>query len=77
MDRYIVSQPHDGNSNDLSSWQSLHERMLASCEGLWQSVRDVLCVDSPEGHVTEETDGLDIGDKDTLSYSWRALKEAR
>ncbi|KAI9870465.1 MAG: hypothetical protein M1830_004221, partial [Pleopsidium flavum] len=37
----------------------------------------MLCIDSPEGHTAEDLgDDLDIGDKDTLSFSWRALKEA-
>ena len=42
-------------------------------------MKEVLCVDSPEGHTGEdfEEDDLDIGVKDTLSFSWRALKEAR
>ena len=36
-------------------------------------------MDSPEGYTGEdfEEDDLDIGVKDTLSFSWRALKEAR
>lgn len=36
-------------------------------------------MDSPEGHTGEdfEEDDLDVGVKDTLSFSWRALKEAR
>lgn len=42
-------------------------------------MKGVLCVDSPEGHTGEdlEDDDLDVGVKDTLSFSWRALKEAR
>ena len=38
----------------------------------------MLCSDAPEGHVPEELeDELEINSKDILSYSWRALKEAR
>ena len=38
----------------------------------------MLCSDAPEGHVLEELeDELEINTKDILSYSWRALKEAR
>ncbi len=52
--------------------------MLACCDDVWESVRDMLCFDSPEGHTAEDLeDDLDIGEKDTLSFSWRALKEAR
>ena len=42
-------------------------------------MKEFLCIDSPEGQASEEdeTDGLEIGTKDTLSFSWRALKESR
>jgi len=51
--------------------------MLVCCDTVWESVREMLCVDSPEGHTAEKSDDLNIGEKDTLSYLWRALKEAR
>lgn len=77
--RYIIagSRPSKGIGMGASGWKVLHRRMLDCCDNVWDSVRDVLCIDSPEGHTAEETDDLDIGEKDTLSYSWRALKEAR
>ena len=52
---------------------------MAACSNVWKAVAHVLCCDSPEGHVTMDfvEDEIDIGAKDTLSYSWRALKEAR
>ena len=46
---------------------------------MWNVVKDVLCLDSPEGHVPTDTEEeeFDLGIKDALSFSWRALKEAR
>ena len=41
-------------------------------------MRDILCDDSPEGHLPlelEELDGLDT--RDVLSYSFRAIDESR
>jgi len=54
-------------------------RILRACSKVWQIVRTVLCVDSPEGQnfaSNEDEAILDIGVKDTLSFAWRALKES-
>lgn len=82
--RYIISRSHPQasleteNEGNASCWKVLHDRILACCDVLWESVRDVLCMDSPEGHTVEDVeDDVDIGEKDTLSFSWRALKESR
>lgn len=85
MLRYIINRPDFYNSliDDYGTgpafWRQLNQRILKNCEDVWESVKEVLCIDSPEGHISEEDeiDGLDIGTKDTLSFSWRALKEAR
>ena len=60
-------------------WKRLREKLLTSCKSVWEAVKEVLCIDSPEGQASEEDemDGLEIGTKDTLSFSWRALKESR
>ena len=59
-------------------WLSFHERLFNSCSKLWNIVKPVLCIDSPEGQGDEDDEKeLDFGVKDTLSFSWRALKEAR
>jgi hypothetical protein len=48
------------------------------CSKIWIDVREILCIDSPEGQTDDETDyDLGLGPKDILSASWRALKEAR
>ena len=60
-------------------WREFHERIIQSCSDVWDAVKEVLCFDSPEGHVVldPEDDEPDIRIKDTLSFCWRALKEAR
>lgn len=61
------------------TWRTVHDQIIDSCMKVWDAVKDVLCIDSPEGHADTDVgnDELDIGIKDTLSFSWRALKEAR
>lgn len=65
--------------DDQARWRCFHNKLLDICEKVWDVVKDVLCFDSPEGHILDdpEDDGLTIAVKDTLSFSWRALKEAR
>lgn len=59
--------------------RSLNDKILKYCTQLWKAVKGVLCFDSPEGYnVEEDEDGdFDVGTKDILSFSWRALKESR
>ena len=61
------------------AWKKLTERLILTFDNVWVAVKQILCFDSPEGHVPEEAeeDDLDIGVKDALSFSWRALKESR
>jgi hypothetical protein len=85
MLRYIINRPDfyssliDDSDTGPALWRRLNQRIFKDCEDVWEAVKEVLCIDSPEGHASEEDelDGLDIGTKDTLSFSWRALKEAR
>jgi hypothetical protein len=52
--------------------------MVLAQQRVWTGVPDVLCQDAPEGYVPDETaEDEGITTKDILSYSWRALKEAR
>ncbi|KAF7547387.1 hypothetical protein G7Z17_g7765 [Cylindrodendrum hubeiense] len=65
------------SESELQSVQSLQDRLVICIERVWVAVRDILCDDSPEGHLPqdlEEVDGLDT--KDILSYSFRAVHEA-
>lgn len=59
-------------------WAALTQRMVNSCVEIWRAVEDVLCNDSPEGHLPQEIDDVDaIDTKDVLSYSFRAVHESR
>lgn len=63
---------------ELLEANHLQRDIVSCCERAWKAVRDVLCDDSPEGHLPqelEEVDGLDT--KDLLSYSFRSVHESR
>ncbi|KAK2756662.1 hypothetical protein FQN54_005107 [Arachnomyces sp. PD_36] len=70
----LVSDPED---TTFRKWELFHGRSLSLCGRIWVEIKDVLCVDSPEGHTDSASDDLIIGPKDILSYSWRALRESR
>ncbi|KAL6716949.1 hypothetical protein ACLMJK_004862 [Lecanora helva] len=82
--RHIISRSDCrtflGNSAnpDGDHWNPWNDRVLNICMNIWEAVRPILCLDAPEGMSIsdEEADDLDIGAKDALSYSWRALKES-
>jgi hypothetical protein len=63
--------------DDIRSWKLLHQRIIGFCQDMWDCIKGSLCSDSPEGHIPEDFDEGDLGTKDILSYSWRALKESR
>ena len=66
------------SEEDLESVRRLQEKLFECCKRSWISVKDILCDDSPEGHLPqdlEEFDGLDT--KGLLSYSFRAAHESR
>lgn len=83
ISRYIVtttqfySTVSDPSDKAYSSWRSVQERILSVCDRIWDEVKPVLCIDAPEGHSNEPVDDLNVGPKDILSYSWRALRESR
>lgn len=78
--RYIILMPdfHTlvSSDKDSASWRSLHDRIINICDRVWEEVKPVLCIDSPEGHTDEPIEDLSVGPKDILSYSWRALRES-
>ncbi|MCJ1396622.1 hypothetical protein MMC18_009513 [Xylographa bjoerkii] len=78
--RHIVSHREFFRLSEFSSldWRRMHIRLVHCCSMIWFAVKDVICYDSPEGHVIVEAedDESDADVKDALSYSWRALKEA-
>ncbi|KAL6356365.1 hypothetical protein LRP88_09961 [Fusarium phalaenopsidis] len=65
------------SETELQAVQGLQDSLVTCCERVWAAVRDILCDDSPEGHLPqelEEVDGLDT--KDVLSYSFRSVHES-
>jgi hypothetical protein len=66
-------------TNDTSiDWTGVQERMVNCCSRIWAAVKDILCNDSPEGHLPLDIDEVDTVDtKDVLSYSFRAIHESR
>ena len=62
----------------LEKFGILQDRMISCCSRIWNAVMNVLCNDSPEGHLPEDIDDIDsIDTKDVLSYSFRAIHESR
>jgi hypothetical protein len=61
-----------------AKWSNLQQRMVSLASRIWAAVQEVLCNDSPEGHLPQELDEMDSLDtKDVLSYSFRAVHESR
>ncbi|KAL9613309.1 MAG: hypothetical protein Q9167_002130 [Letrouitia subvulpina] len=62
----------------LVEYQDLISQILRICTSVWDSVKDVLCFDAPEGYEFDTDEGNEtmIGTKGILSYCWRALKES-
>jgi hypothetical protein len=59
-------------------WRSIYHQFGLALKEIWTCVKDTLCNDAPEGYVPDEIEEDNgITTKDILSYSWRALKEAR
>lgn len=50
--------------------------LLNMCKGVWDIVRNDLCVDSPEMSHNADVIGPFEGPKDSLSYFWRALRDS-
>lgn len=60
------------------NWTVVQLRMISCCERIWNAVKDILCNDSPEGHLPSDIDEVDtIDTKDVLSYSFRSIHESR
>ncbi|KAJ5935095.1 Armadillo-like helical [Penicillium verhagenii] len=78
--RYIILVPEFYSlisvDSSPSTWKSTHDRIVSICDSVWQEVKPVLCIDSPEGHTDQPTEDFSVGPKDILSYSWRALRES-
>ncbi|CAK7270737.1 hypothetical protein SEPCBS57363_004254 [Sporothrix epigloea] len=64
---------------DLADLVAIQMQIVKCCERVWQTVKHVLCDDSPEGHIPEDLeDGgvSNLDSKDLLSYSFRSINES-
>ncbi len=67
-----------GDAGSQTHWEEFQLRIANACSDIWDIVKDVLCNDSPEGHLPEDIEEGDVIDtKDILSYSFRAIHESR
>ncbi|GKT52097.1 uncharacterized protein ColSpa_12278 [Colletotrichum spaethianum] len=65
------------SQSELESMTTLQGRIVTCCQRIWAAVRDILCDDSPEGHLPQELEDLEgLDTKDLLSYSFRAIHES-
>jgi len=82
LDRYIMEARgfyrSTMSAEDILALRSIHLRLYKCFDVVWSCVKPTLCNDAPEGYFPDELDDEDdIETKDVLSYSWRALREAR
>lgn len=66
------------SEDDLKVLQGIQNNIVECCERVWAAVRDILCDDSPEGHLPQELEEVDgLTTRDVLSYSFRSVHESR
>lgn len=71
--RYILSRSTISNSTH----PDLVRRTFFCIKNIWHIVRPILCNDAPEGYLPDKfEENTELTTKTTLSYCWRALKEA-
>lgn len=71
--RYLLDQVTSVVDEDTG----MLDRIAGLLKDVWAVVKPVLCDDAPEGYLPEDqVDTQAVSTKDTLSYCWRALKEA-
>ncbi|KND95019.1 hypothetical protein TOPH_00464 [Tolypocladium ophioglossoides CBS 100239] len=65
------------SESDIGAVHELQSTLVSCCERVWKAVRDVLCDDSPEGHLPQELEDLEgLDTKNLLSFSFRAVHES-
>ncbi|KAK1675671.1 putative death-receptor fusion protein-domain-containing protein [Colletotrichum godetiae] len=77
--RYIwqAAADMDFSPSEMEAMTTLQNRIVKCCQRIWAAVRDILCDDSPEGHLPQELEDLEgLDTKDLLSYSFRAIHES-
>lgn len=72
----INEKPHDKET--MEKVDKLYLDIIGCCRRIWNVVKDVLCDDSPEGHLPDDLDEMEgLDTKNLLSYSFRAIDESR
>lgn len=62
----------------MAKVDKLYLDITGCCRRIWDVVKDVLCDDSPEGHLPDDLDEMEgLDTKNLLSYSFRAIDESR
>ncbi|KAL2164432.1 hypothetical protein VTH06DRAFT_3648 [Thermothelomyces fergusii] len=65
------------NDKQLELIHHLQRRVFFCAQHIWFVVKDILCDDSPEGHLPEEYEDIEgLDTKNLLSYSFRAVHES-
>lgn len=65
-------------TSELEAVLALQDQLVDQCERIWYAVRDVLCDDSPEGHLPQDLRDFEgINTRDLLSYCFRSVHESR
>ena len=72
----INERPRDQET--MEKVDKLYLNIIGCCRRIWNVVKDVLCDDSPEGHLPDDLDEMEgLDTKNLLSYSFRAIDESR
>lgn len=64
------------NKSSLNGRQDFVKQLISVCEMVWERVQHRLCADSPENAADNPEEDSGIAEKDTLAYSWRALRDS-
>lgn len=68
----------DYTAEETLQLAALCDAIVSCCQRTWLCVKDVLCDDSPEGHLPQDLEEMDgLGTKELLSYSFRATHDSR
>lgn len=68
--RYVLLQ------GGVKAGLELQSRLFEYLKEVWEVVKPILCNDAPEGYIPEALEDSPESTKESLSYCWRALKEA-
>ncbi|CCG80987.1 Putative uncharacterized protein [Taphrina deformans PYCC 5710] len=82
--RYMIESleyQSEHGQQKIDHWSKLYSRIIKSCKHIWETIKEVLTDDSPEGKLPASVDLLQndfLRGQDAqviLSFCWRALRE--